>query len=521
MTKVILLVLDGWGIGEKREGNPISQTPTPTFDWIKKNFPSLALQASGVAVGLPWGEAGNSEVGHLTMGAGRVLWQHLPRIDMAIQDGSFFKNEAFLAAFAHAKKNNGRVHLLGLLGHGKVHSSLEHFSRLLKLAKDQGISEALLHIFTEEEASPEEKAEKILANLEAEAKEIGVGRLSSISGRFYAMDRDEHWERTERAFRLLTEGTKIKPSANEVFAEAGERDLGDEYIEPTLVGKPEEAQKLIIKPGDSLIFFNFREDAVRQLVEAFSKDDFAGFERKKPENIYITTMTQYLDDPSIAVAFPPEKITEPLAKVVADAGKHQLHLAESERAAHVTFFFNGLNPQPFPGEYWVIVPSPTAFNLGETPELASQEVLNRLLQSVEENIYDFTLVNFPNADLIGHTGNLDAGLKVVAVMDRIVNTVSKVALKKKIPLLITADHGNIENMLHALSGRAERGHETSPVPFYLVDQRFLRERSGREIAQNEKEIRGGLIDIAPTVIELLGIEKPQSMTGQSLLQYCR
>lgn len=511
MKPLILMILDGWGIGGKTQANPINQVQTPTFDWMKKNFPYLSLQASGIAVGLPWGQVGDSEVGHLTLGAGRVIWQHYPRITMAIKDQSFFQNQALLNAFLNAKENKKKVHLIGLLSGVNFQASFEHLVALLEMAKTQGIS-PLLQLFTDGKETDPKDAKNLLKKLEEEIEKFGVGRLASLSGRFYAMDRDEHWERTEKVFGLLTEGGKIKSSATEILEEAYGRGLSDEYVEPSLIGKPEEIPSLIVESGDALIFFNFREDHARQLVQLFTS---------RRQDIFITTFTQYVEGLPVAVAFSPEKVSLPLGKVLSDAGKRQLRLAESEKSTHVTYFFNDLLSQPFPGEYWVIVPSPKTIKFGEHPELSAKEVENRLIEAMEEGVYEFILVNFANPDLIAHTGNFDASLKVVELMDRMLNRVANASLKLGVPLIVTSDHGNIEQMLDPISARTETVHNPSPVPFHLIDQRFLRERSEKEIAGAEKEVRGGLVDVAPTILELMGIPKPTQMTGQSLLKYCK
>lgn len=510
MKPVILMILDGWGVGSKTQANPIAQVPTSTFDWLKKNFPYLTLQASGIAVGLPWGQVGDSEVGHLTLGAGRVIWQHYPRITKAIQDRSFFSNQALLDAFLNAKENRKRVHLVGLLTNVNFQASFEHLTALLELAKMQGVS-PLLQLFTDGKETEPKGASKLLEKLDEAMQKYGVGRVASLSGRFYAMDRDEHWDRTEKVFKLLTEGGKIKASAKEILDEAYSRGLSDEYVEPSFIGKPDEIQQLTVTTGDAVIFFNFREDHIRQLAKLFSQR----------QDIFTVTFTKYAEDLTVPVAFPPERIERPLGKVISEAGKRQLRLAESEKSAHVSYFFNGLETQPFPGEYWVIVPSPKAIKFDEHPELAAEEVQNRLIQAMEEGVYEFILVNFANPDLIAHTGNFDSALKVVELMDRIANRVANTALNLGAPLIITSDHGNIEQMFDPLTARTETVHNPSPVPFHLVDKRFLRERTETEIARAEKEVRGGLVDVAPTVIELMNLPKAEEMTGQTLLPYCK
>lgn len=504
------MILDGWGIGEKGQQNPFIQVPTPTFDWLKANFPFLALQASGVAVGLPWGSAGDSEAGHLTLGTGRIVWQHYPRITNAIKDGSFFANQALRDAFQNSRAQNKKVHFVGLVSSANSDSSFEHLLALLELARTENIS-PLIHCVTDGRESGPRDALAILPKLEAEIKKYGMGRIASVSGRFYALDRDERWERTDKVFWLLTGGGKIKNSYREVLEEAYGRDLTDEFVEPSLVGTPEEATSLTITPGDSVIFFNFREDNMRQLVLRFTQT---------PE-FFVATFTQYDENLPVAVAFPPETVQNPLGKVLSDAGKRQLRLAESPKAAHVTHFFNGHATQPFPGEYWISIPSPAAARIEEHPELGAIEIQNRLVEAMEEGVYDFILVNFANPDLIAHTRNFEAALRVIGMIDRTVNHIANAALKLGAPLIITSDHGNIEQMRDPSTARPETLHNTSPVPFHLVDQRFSRPRAPEEIEISTKEIRGSLADVAPTILELMEIPRPAEMTGNSLLKLCQ
>jgi 2,3-bisphosphoglycerate-independent phosphoglycerate mutase len=521
MKTIVLTILDGWGIGAHHEGNPIWQTQTPTFDWMRQNFPMLALQASGIAVGLPWGEEGNSEVGHLTLGAGKVIFQHFPRITMAIKDGSFFTNPALTGAFVHAKQTGGKVHILGLLTSGNVHASFEHLVALLRLAKEQNAPGTLLHLFSDGRDSQPKEAGRLLQNLRKAITEIGAGVIASISGRFYALDRDQRWDRTERVWKLLTEGSPVKATPEEALDETYRHNLDDEFVEPAMVGKADAARQSVIRPGDALIFFDFREDGVLQIAESFANPEFQGFQRPFIDNLYVATMTEYRPGLTEHVAFPPQRITEPLAKVLSDAGKRQLHLAESEKAAHVTYFFDGLRSEPFSQEFWVIVPSPQSFKFEQAPELAAHEIMNRLTEAIEEGIYDFIVVNFANPDLIAHTGDFNAALKVVALMDTLMNRLSKICLAAKAPLIITADHGNIESMINPLTGTVETRHDPSPVPFHLIDQRFYRPRSEREQRAAQREINGSLADVAPTILNIFNIPKPPEMTGESLLPFCK
>lgn len=528
---LVLAILDGWGIGERHQGNPVWQAPTPTFDWMRKDFPILALQASGIAVGLPWGEEGNSEVGHLTLGAGKVIFQHFPRITMAIKDGSFFSNPALTGAFAHCRKTGGKVHIIGLLTSGNVYASFEHLAALLRFAKrqnfdagpakNQNAPAALLHLFSDGRDSKPRGSPDLLKKLRREIETAGAGTIASISGRFYAMDSDQRWNRTERVWKLLTQGGRVSKLPEQALEEAYSRNLSDEFVEPTLIGAPEETESLLIKPGDALIFFNFREDSALQIAESFADSQFKGFSSQPIENLYVATMTEYRQGLTEHIAFMPQKITEPLAKTLSEAGKRQLRLAESEKAAHVTYFFNGLRPEPYPQEFWVIVPSPTSFKFEQVPELAAHEIMNRLAGAMEERIYDFILVNFANPDLIAHTGDFNAALKVVTLMDTLINRLSQICLRAKSPLIITSDHGNIENIIDPRTGITDVSHDTNPVPFHLIDQRFSRPRTDKEQRQAEREVNGSLADVAPTILNLFNIPKPPGMTGESLLPLCK
>jgi len=521
---IVLIILDGWGIGQPNDSNPIYVVNPSSINYIKANFPAGLLQASGISVGLPWGEEGNSEVGHLNLGAGKIIYQYYPRISLAIRDGSFFENKALLGAFEHAKENNSSVNLIGLLGQGNVHSSLEHLLALIEFAEKENISKLNLHLFTDGRDSPPESAIELLSQI---PNSTGSGsRLASLSGRFYAMDRELHWERTQKAYAVLTGEGEIVSDIQTHIKETHSRKLNDEFVEPIRTKANGD-----IKDGDALIFFNFREDRIRQLAAAFinpirnfedtsngASKNFSNFPVKQFKNLYIATMTEYDKKFKVSIAFPPEKTDVCLSRVLSDNGKTQLRIAETQKYPHITYFFNGLKEEPFKNEYRVLVPSRAIVRQDEHPEMMAAEITTRAIESIGENAYDFILINYANSDIIAHTGNYEACLEAVKVIDKQLEKIIKTALDNDDILIITSDHGNIEKVIEPLTGLPETKHDANPVPIYLVAKEFMRARTKSEILQAEKEVIGILADVAPTILELMGINKPEEMTGQSLLK---
>jgi 2,3-bisphosphoglycerate-independent phosphoglycerate mutase len=517
---VLLVILDGWGIGSHDESNPVYAAKPQVIESIKRRFPIGCLQASGITIGLPWGEEGNSEVGHLTLGAGKVLYHHFPRISLAIQDGTFFQNKILKNAFAHAQKNNSDLHFVGLLSAGNVHSSFEHLTALLEFAKRENFDRIYFQLFTDGRDSPPKSAPELLKNLEKIVQEKNRGVLASLSGRFYALDRTQHWDRTEKVYKILTgeglpAGRQGKTAAgyDEVLTETYQQNLNDSFVEPAIIGASHP-----VKDNDAVIFFDFREESPRQLVAAFADPDFPNFSVKKFSNLYLATMTQYEEKFNLPVVFPPESINEPLGKVLSDHNKTQVRIAETEKYAHVTFFFNGYRKEPFPNEYRILVPSINAPHYDQFPEMMARTVTDRAINSINENVYDFILVNYANPDTMGHTGNYEAAIKAIKIIDQEIGRLLRTVLAQPdTVMIITSDHGNIERMLDPLTGLVETKHDPNPVPIYLVGNNFEKMKSESETQKSETLNLGTLADVAPTILDLLGLPQPKEMTGNNLL----
>lgn len=504
---VILVVLDGWGIGKADESNPVYVANPQNINYLKENFPAGLLQASGISVGLPWGEEGNSEVGHLNMGVGKIIYQNYPRISLAVRNGSFFGNEALKDAFEHSRKYDSAVNLIGLLGEGNVHSSLEHLLALIEFAKKEKISKLNLHLFTDGRDSPPQSALELLARVPRE-------NLASVSGRFFGMDREKYWERTQKAYGAIVGDEQVVGNLEDHVAKTYARKVSDEFMEPAVI-RPDGA----VKDNDSIIFFNFREDRIRQLTAAFIDKEFENFPVKKFDNLYVATMTLYDKEFSAPVAFPPEKIETCVGKVMEENGKSQLRITETQKYPHITYFFNGMREEPFKNEYRVLIPSRAIVHQEEHPEMMASEITTRLVSSIEENAFDFILVNYANSDIIAHTGNYEACLKAVKTIDEQIGKVTKAVLATNAVLLVASDHGNIERVFDPLTGIPETKHNSSPVPVYLVAKEFQRPKTEEEIRESERTNVGILADIGPTILELMGLPKPKEMTGQSLLRF--
>lgn len=507
MRTIVLIVLDGWGLGREDESNPVHMVRPQTFKWLQENYPVTSLQASGISVGLPWGEVGNSEVGHLTLGAGKVVYQYYPRITLAIRDKSFFENAALKDAFAHANKNNSAVNLVGLLSKGNVHASIEHLEALIKMAEQDGVPQVKLHLFADgKDMSPH--------TLEDMLKLLPQDKLATLTGRYYAMDRESNWNLTEETYKAMTAGGGVDASANfaEVLKANYDRGLNEEFLPPLRFGGEEKN----IKDGDAVIFFNYREDSIRQLASSFVDPAFDKFARTDFRNLHVATMTRYKEEWTVPVAFAPDTVKTPLGKVISDAGLTQLRLAETYKYAHVTYFFNGYEEPPYPNEYRVVIPSEPIPHPDEHPEMMASAITDRLIEAIQGRGFGFILVNYANSDAIAHTGNYKASEEAVRVLDRELARVMKIAVNPDTVVLITSDHGNIEELLDPMTGRAETQHDPNPVPLYLVGDEFR----GRKF-MNQNNLRGEtlgiLSDVAPTILEIMKIPKPEEMSGESLV----
>ncbi len=507
---LVLVVLDGWGVGNLDESNPIYKADPKTIGFMRSNFPCGALQASGMSVGLPYDEEGNSEVGHVTIGAGRVPWEHFPKISSAVEDGSFIKNKVLVSAIDWVNERKSRLHLVGLLTESNVHASLKHLEALIKMARDGGVQNLSLHLFSDGRDSAPRSFSNLLLQLSRDTGIDASKMLASVSGRYYAMDRDKHWDRTEKVYRVLTGETAPVAAAGEVAARAYDKNLNDEYLEPSAVGEPHP-----IADNDAVIFFNFREDRMRQIVGAFADPNFKNFRVKTFEHLYLATMTNYDRSFQVPVAFPDTLVQKTLGEVLAEAGKMQLRIAETEKYAHVTYFFNGLREPPFPNEYRVLIPSQGIIHHDDHPEMMAHPITDRVIAALGEGTFDFILVNYANADMVAHTGNYEATKAAVTVIDNELKRLIGTSLPLGHVVMVTSDHGNAEVLLDLKTGEPETKHDPSPVPFYLVGKQF-KKRTPTPVL-TPLPVIGMLSDVAPTALDLLRIPKPKEMTGQSLL----
>lgn len=516
---VILIILDGFGVRLSAQGNAILSADTPTLDMLDRRFPFTTLQASSSAVGLPFGEPGNSEVGHLTIGAGRPFFHHLPRIITAIRDGSFYKNPAFLKAKEHIAANNSNLHLLGLVSSGSVHSYAEHIYALCEFTKREGIERVFLHIITDGKDAPPQGGEEFIAELrERIAKEYPFVRIASLMGRFYAMDRDEKWDRIDTAYRLLTEGSgEIINDPSAYMRASYAAGITDEFLKSAVVLGGDGVPAPRISDNDALIMFNFREDSMREISEAFVKENFDAFSRKKLENFLLVTMTEYEKNLPLISAFPPLPATWPLGRIVAESGKTQLRIAESEKYAHVTYFFNSGNEEPFLREDRILIPSLPAEHFDDVPEMKAGEISETILKNMDA--YDLIVANFANADMVGHAGNFDASVRAVEALDESLSQLMNAVLNTDGVLLVTGDHGNVELNRNTMTGEGLTEHSINPVPLYLVGNAFRlpAPRTDEEILSQKSRVDGILTDIAPTILDLLDLKKPDEMTGTSLV----
>lgn len=517
MKPFILLILDGWGWSKKKLGNAILAAKTSFLDYLKKNYPFFLLQASGYAVGLPPLEEGNSEAGHLTLGSGRVVPQHLTIINNAIKDGSFFENKNLLKLLNHLKENNSRLHLITLLTSGTVHASLDHLLAIINFLKTKNLPQIFLHLFTDGKDSGKKESLILLKKIEDEISNFPQFKIATIIGREFAMNRKENWEMTKRAYNLLVfgEGNKVNDLINTI-KNYHNQEITDEIIPPIILT---EDLSGTIKDNDGVLFLNFREDNAKQLTRAFTEKGFNFFETKKFKNLFFATMTNYQEGLNIFPLFEREKIINTLGEVLQNSNKSQLHIAESIKHDHLTYFFNGLREKPFRGETDIIIDS--LDNPEKNPQMHAKEIAEEIIKEIEKENFDFIVANFANADILAHSGNFEAAIRGVEAIDQAIGKIYEILKNKNLKMIITADHGNAEAMTYPGSGEKETKHELNPVPFYLVAEEFKKEKNDKEIEREEKEIKGMLSDIAPTILDLMKIKKPKEMTGISLINFIK
>lgn len=519
---LVLAILDGWGVAPDSEGNAISHAKTPAMDHFLREYPCMTLFASGAEVGLSFGEMGNSEVGHLNIGAGRVYYQTLPRIDHAVVDGSFQTNSAFMQAAAHVKEHKSRLHIVGLVSHGNVHSSQDHLHQLLIFAKQQKLDEVYIHVILDGRDSPRDSGVVFVKELQAVMKKNKIGEIASICGRYYAMDRDNRWDRIEKAYNAMALGIGQNYASDPVDAikDSYANNVFDEEFLPTVIGK-EGRPTTVVTQDDAVIFFNFRPDRARQLTKAFVLPAFEKFERHYVENLFFVTMTEYEKEIPIVVAYPPNVVANSLAEVVSKAGLKQFHIAETEKYAHITFFLNGTIEDEFPGEDRSIIPSPQVATYDKAPAMSAYEITKEVIRVVDAEEYDCIFLNFANPDMVGHTGDLAETIKAVEVVDECLQKIYDHVLAKNGVLVITADHGNAEEVTNVQTGVMDKEHSTNPVPLIIVGKEY-RGLAGPAGDPPNGDLSlmppvGMLADVAPTVLKLLGIEQPQEMTGRPLI----
>ncbi|MCX6816363.1 MAG: 2,3-bisphosphoglycerate-independent phosphoglycerate mutase [Candidatus Beckwithbacteria bacterium] len=536
---VVLIIMDGWGIAPPSPGNAITQAQIPYFNKLLHAYPSTQLIASGEAVGLPHGDDGNTEVGHINLGAGQIVFQDLPRINTAIADGSFFQNETLLKTITYAKTNHSYLHLLGLVGSGGVHANNEHLFALIKLAKLQNISKLSLHLFTDGRDSPPTTSQIYLAQIEQHLKEMGIGKIASVTGRYYAMDRDFRWDRTEKAYLCLTEGVGKKVlTPSQAVENSYASGKSDEFIEPTIITDGSGTPLSLIKDNDAVIFYNFRVDRPRQLTKAFVLPDFEAkanelafdplsdkylhshlpqkasvsppFKRHLfLKNLFFSTMTEYQSGLPVQVAFKPMHVDLPLSRILSEANLTQLKIAETEKERFVTYYFNGLREQPFSGEDWEITPSPKIATYDLQPEMSTPKLTQILNNKLKEKQYSFIAINLACPDMVAHTGSLAATIKACEAVDLFLSQTIPTILSLNGTALITADHGNAEELINLQTGAVDTEHSANPVPFIAVSNNWPVQTSSTGL--------GILADVAPTVLKILHLPKPESMTGKTLL----
>lgn len=527
-NKVVLVILDGFGLSPVEQGNAILRARTPFFEFAMTHYSFASLQASGESVGLPWGEMGNSEVGHITLGAGRVVLQDYPQISRTIQSGEFFKHPAFAKSITHLKKNKGRLHLLGLASNGGVHGHIDHLTALIDWAASSSIGDVAIHLIADGRDAPPRSLPKFIDQIQTKLTQKPIGRIASICGRYFAMDRDKRWDRTEQAYRLLVDGVGgAAPDVTTAIKHSYDKGKSDEFIEPVAIGGAAP-----LRDGDLVIFTNYRPDRAIQLTKALADPKFDAFKVTPLKNLKLVTMTNYEDTnlpvevlfSSVDLANPKTNpLTHPLSEVVASAGLNQLHIAETEKYAHVTYFFNNGFTEPFSNESQILVPSPKVATYDSKPEMAAPAIVEQFTKRFRTLNPSLTVINFANADMVGHTGDLRATILAVETLDRLLAVLTDEIISPGGYLLITADHGNAEQMIDLETGEPDKEHTISPVPLLIIKPTHPKPTEAKRLMIKEKstlfatEPVGLLADVAPTVLQIIGLTQPAEMTGTSLL----
>ncbi len=522
---VVLTILDGFGVAPDSDGNAVARANMPNYKKYLRQYPAMTLSASGAEVGLLFGQMGNSEVGHLNIGAGRIYYQSCPRLNQSISDGSFFSNKAFLEAVAQVKKNKSQLHLIGLVSAGKVHSSDEHLYALLELCKQQKLKsdQVFIHAILDGRDCIYNSGIEFIKNLQDKIKELGVGQIASLSGRFFAMDRDNRWDRVEKAYQAMAEGKAERAAVDPIQAinDAYAKQNYDEEFVSTVITNKKGAPLATVRPKDAVIFFNYRPDRARELTKAFVLPGFDKFERNYVKGLYFVTMMEYEKDLPVVVAYGPLIVRNSLAETVSKSGLKQFHVAETQKYAHITFFLNGTIEESFSGEERAIIPSAKVANFAEQPEMSAYEISKETTKAVDSGKYDLIAVNFANPDMIGHTGNIEATKKSCEIVDKCVGDIVDHTLAQGGVVVLTADHGNAEEILNLQTGAMDKEHSTNPVPLLIIGKDFAGQAgpSGDAPEGDLSLIQpvGMLSDVAPTILKLMGLEQPPEMTGKALI----
>ena len=503
----MLMILDGFGDNPNKDGNAIKLAKTPNIDKLMKKYSNVDINTSGLAVGLPEGQMGNSEVGHTNIGAGRIVYQELTRITKSIEEGDFFSNPEFIAAIENCKKNNSKLHILGLVSDGGVHSHIRHLYGLLEMAKRRDFEDVYIHCFLDGRDTPPASAESYILKLQEKMNEKQIGKIASISGRFYAMDRDKRWQRVQKCYDALVNGQGNKAgSVVKAIEDSYQKEVFDEFVEPTVICNGEEPIATIGK-NDSVIFFNFRPDRAREITRTLVDPEFNEFETKKDLNLYYVCFTSYDETmPNVHIAFKKEPLKNTFGEYISEKGYTQLRIAETEKYAHVTFFFNGGEEKQYKGEDRILIPSPKVQTYDLKPEMSAIEVTDKVVEAINSDKYNCIILNYANPDMVGHTGNLEAAIKAIETIDGCVERVVEAMAEKQGVILMTADHGNAEQMIDYKTGEPHTAHTTNPVPLVLIGMQGVKLKEGK------------LADLAPTMLDIIGLEKPEEMTGNSLIE---